>query len=75
MVHLKRKLFIGIPCGKVLQQKKRTTTYGLRLVLYTGVKFWNDLFPMLSDNVEPGVFKFKSLLKISSTDHLNPAFI
>ena len=34
---------------RVLQPKRRTTTYGLRAVSYTGAKLWDDLFPVLSD--------------------------
>ena len=57
---------------KVLQPKKRTTTYGLRSISYTGAKLWNDLLPVLNNDVEFGVFK--SSLKILSTDHLDPTF-
>ena len=42
---------------KVLQPKKKTTTYGLKSISYTGAKLWNDLFPILSNNVELDVFK------------------
>ena len=55
-----------------LQPKKKTTTYGLKPISYTGVKLWNDLFPILSNNVELDVFK--ASLKILNTDHLHPTF-
>ena len=57
---------------KVLQPKKKTTTYGLKSISYTGAKLWNDLFPILSNNVELDVFK--ASLKILDTDHLDPTF-
>ena len=57
---------------KVLQPKKRTTTYGLRSISYTGAKLWNDLLPTLDIDVEFGVFK--SSLEILSIDHLDPTF-
>ena len=57
---------------KVLQPKRRTTTYGLRTVSYTGAKLWNDLFPLLCDVEEIGVFK--SSLAILREDILDPTF-
>ena len=33
---------------KLIQPKKRTTTYGLRSVVYTGAKIWNDIQPYAS---------------------------
>ena len=42
---------------KVLQPKRRTTTYELRTVSFTGAKLLNDLFPLLSDVEEIDVFK------------------
>ena len=58
--------------GKVLQPKKKTTTYGIKSISYTGAKSWNDLFPILSNNVELDVFK--ASLKILDTYHLHPTF-
>ena len=57
---------------KVLQPKKKTTTYGLKSISYTGAKLWNDLFPILNNNVELDVFKVS--LKILNTDHLDTTF-
>ena len=57
---------------KVLQPKRRTTTYGLRTVSYTGAKLWNDLFPLLCDVEEIDVFK--SSLAILREDILDPTF-
>ena len=56
----------------VLQRKKKTTTYGLKSISYTGAKLWNDWFPILSNNVELDVFK--ASLKILNTDHIDPTF-
>ena len=56
---------------KVLQPKRRTTTYGLRAVSYTGAKLWNYLFPLL------GVVKenvFESSLAILREDTLDHTF-
>ena len=33
---------------KLIQPKKRTTTYGLRSVVYAGAKIWNDIQPYAS---------------------------
>ena len=49
-----------------------TATYGLRLILYTGAKLWNDLFSILNDDGKHGVSK--SPFKILTTDHLVPTF-
>ena len=57
---------------KLVQPMKRTSTYGLRSVSYTGAKLWNDLSPLLSNDV--GIEDFKSLMTILSTDHLDPTF-
>ena len=57
---------------KLVQPMKRTSTYGLRSVSYTGAKLWNDLSPILSNDVE--IEDFKSLMTILSTDHLDPTF-
>ena len=57
---------------KVLQPKKKTTTYDLKSISYTGAKLWNDLFPILSNKLELDVFK--ASLKILNTDHLDPTF-
>ena len=57
---------------KVLQPKRRRTTYGLRTVSYTGAKLWNDLFPILCDAEEIDVFK--SSLTILREDILDPTF-
>ena len=57
---------------KLVQPIKRTSTYGLRSVSYTGAKLWNDLSPLLSNDV--GIQDFKSLLTFLSTDHLDPTF-
>ena len=51
---------------------KRTSTYGLRPVSYTGAKLWNDLSPLLSNDVE--VEDFKSFMTILNTEHLDPTF-
>ena len=53
---------------------KRTSTYGLRSVSYTGAKLWNDLSTLLSNDVE--IEDFKSLMTIftDDTDHLDPTF-
>ena len=56
----------------MLQPKKRTTTYGLRSISYTGAKLWNDLLHILNSDVEFDVFK--SSLTILSIDHLDPTF-
>ena len=58
--------------AKVLQPNKKTTTLGLKSISYTGAKLWNNLFPILSNNVEFDVFK--ASLKILNTDHLDPTF-
>ena len=42
---------------KVLQPKRRTTTYGLRTSSYTGAKLWNDLSPILSNVGNVDIFK------------------
>ena len=55
---------------KLEQSMKRASTYGLRFVSYTGAKFWNDLSPLLSNDV--GIEDFKPLMTILSTDHLDP---
>ena len=57
---------------KVLQPKKTTTTYGLNTISYTGAKLWNDLFPILSNNVELDVLK--ASLNILKTNNLYPTF-
>ena len=57
---------------KFVQPMKRTSTYGLRPLSYTGAKLWNDLSPLLSNDVE--IEDFKSLTTILSTDHFNPTF-
>ena len=57
---------------KVLQPKRRTPTYGLRTVSYTGAKLWNDWFPLLCDVEEIDVFK--SSLAILREDTLDPTF-
>ena len=57
---------------KLVQPMKRTSTYGLRSVSYTGAKLWNDLSPLLSNDVE--IEDFKSLMTIFNTDHLDPTF-
>ena len=57
---------------KVVQPKRRTTTYGLRTVSYTGANLWNDLFPLLCDVEEIDVFK--SSLAILREDILDPTF-
>ena len=57
---------------KLVQPMKRTSTYGLRSVSYTGAKLWNDLSPLLSNDVE--IEDFKSLMTILSTEDLDPTF-
>ena len=57
---------------KLVQPMKRTSTYGLRSVSYTGAKLWSNLSPLLSNDVEIG--DFKPLKTILSTDHLDPTF-
>ena len=57
---------------KVLQPKRRTTTYGLRTVSYTGAKLWNDLFPLLCHVEKIDVFKLS--LAILREDTLDPTF-
>ena len=44
-------------CKRVYQPKKRTTTYGLRSVSYTGAKLWNDFCPPLTDDTNLDNFK------------------
>ena len=57
---------------KLVQPMKRTSIYGLRSFSYTGAKLWNDLSPLLSNDVE--IEDFKSRMTISSTNHLDPTF-
>ena len=57
---------------KMLQPKRRTTTYELRTVSYTGAKLWIDLFPLLCDVEEIDVFK--SSLAMLREDILDPTF-
>ena len=57
---------------KVLQPKKTTTTYGLNTISCTGAKLWNDLFPILSNDVELDVQK--ASLNILNTNNLYPTF-
>ena len=57
---------------KVLQPMKRTTTYGLRTISYTGAKLWNDLSPFLNNDADFDVFK--SLLTVLTSDRLDPNF-
>ena len=47
---------------KLVQPMKRISTYGLRSVSYTCAKLWNDLSPLLSNDVE--IEDFKSLMTI-----------
>ena len=57
---------------KLVQPMKRTSTYGLPAVSYTGAQLWNDLSPLLSNDVD--IEDFKSLMTIFNTDHLDPTF-
>ena len=57
---------------KVLQPKRRTTTYGLRTISYTGAKLWNDLSPILSNVGDLDIFK--SSLTLLTEDRLDPTF-
>ena len=57
---------------KVLQPKRRTTTYGLRTISYTGVKLWNDLLPILCNVGDLDIFK--SSLTLLTEDCLDPTF-
>ena len=65
------KLFFEIPC-KGATAKEKDDDVWLKINSYTGAKLWNDLLPVLNNDVEFGVFK--SSLKILSTDHLDPTF-
>ena len=58
---------------KVLQPRKRTTPYGLRSISYTGAKFWNDLLPILNNDVEFDVFK--SSLQLFLQKYLPTTFL
>ena len=42
---------------KVLQPKRRTTTYGLRTISYNDAKLWNDLSPILCNVGGLDIFK------------------
>ena len=57
---------------KVLQPKRRTTTYGLRTISYTGAKLWNDLSPILCTVGDIDIFK--SSLTLLTEDCLDPVF-
>ena len=57
---------------KVLQPKKRTTSYGLKTVSYTGAKLWNDLSHVLNSSVDYN--EFKSLLTLLKRENLDPNF-
>ena len=70
--HLNPKCISGLFEVKPMKPMKRTSTYGLRSVSYTGAKLWNDLSLLLSNDV--GIEDFKSLMTILSTDHLDPTF-
>ena len=70
MAYLK-KLFFEIPC-KGATAKEKDDDVWLKSISYTGAKLWNDLLPILNNDVEFDVFK--SSLKILSIDHLDPTF-
>ena len=57
---------------KVLQPKKRTTTYGLKTISYTGAKLWNDFPHVLNSSVD--LNEFKSLLTLLKRENLDPTF-
>ena len=57
---------------QIIQTRKRTTTYGLRTVSYTGAKLWNDLSPLFS--CDSDLENFKLSLEILNIDHLDPYF-
>ena len=56
----------------VLQPKRRTITYGLRTISYTGAKLWNDLSPILSNFEDHD--NFKSYLTLFTEDCIDPTF-
>ena len=57
---------------KLYQPITRTTTYGLRSILYTGAKLWNDLSPVLSD--ETDLSDFKRFANDLHEENLDPTF-
>ena len=46
-----------------MKYRETTTTYGLRMISYTGAKLWNDLPFQIYDISELDVQDFRSILK------------
>ena len=59
-------------CTKLYQPKKRTVTYGLRSVSYTGAKLWNDFCPQLTEDTDLEDFKIFSQNLTENT--IDPSF-
>ena len=57
--------------GKLLQPKKKTTTFGLRSIAYLGAKLWNDNVCNFSDPQEKSLFCWE----MAVTFHIFDTFI
>ena len=57
---------------RLYQPKKRTVTYGLRSISYTGTKLWNDMRPILTE--ETDIVDFKQFSLTLNAKSLDPLF-
>ena len=57
---------------RLYQPKKRTVTYGLRSISYTGTKLWNDMRPILTN--ETDIHDFKTFSLTLNAKSLDPLF-